>query len=122
MKRIAIGLLTAALCGGPALAAEGAKGGEQTMMGEVLDLACYMAHEGKGAKHVSCARKCLQGGAPAGLLTKDGRLYLLVNDHDAEAAYKSLADMAGAQAKITGPVAKRGGLQAIIVKKAEKGG
>lgn len=123
MKGIAIGLLAMSMCGAAALAAETkakAADAETTISGEVLDLACYMGHEGKGDKHASCAKKCLEGGAPAGIMTKDGKVFVLVNDHQAEAAYQSLKDYAGAQAKITGKMAKRGGLQGFIVLKVEK--
>ena len=124
MNKITVGVLSLALCGGLAWAADtkAAPAKDVTMSGEVLDLACYMGHEGKGDKHASCAKKCLEGGAPAGLLTADGKVFVLVNDHSAEAAYQGLKDLAGQNAKITGMVSKRGGLQSLIVKKTEKAG
>lgn len=127
MKKFAIGLLSVAMLGGVAWAHDGDDAGAdksapatQTIQGEVLDLACYMGHGGMGEKHAECAKTCLQGGAPAGLVTKDGKVYVLVNDHKAEDAYQSLKDLGGTQAKITGKISKRGGLQAIIVLKTEK--
>ena len=124
MKNYAIALLSASLLAGAALAHEGHEKGkkeaDQTMTGEVLDLACYAAHEGKGAKHATCAKECLKGGAPAGLMTADGKVYVLVNSHEAEEAYKSLKDLGGEKAAVTGHVSKRGGLQAIVVEKVEK--
>jgi hypothetical protein len=124
MKNYAIALLTGSMLAGAALAHDGemkgAKEPVQTMQGEVVDLACYAAHEGKGDKHAQCAKECLKGGAPAGLLTKDGKVFVLVNSHEAEKAYQSLKDLGGEQAKITGQVSKRGGLQAFIVEKVEK--
>ena len=97
-----------------------AKGGVQMQSGEVLDMACYMAHEGKGAKHKTCAQKCIDGGAPAGLLTKEGKVYLLVEDHNSPQPYAEVKKWAAEQVKISGEVFQRGGVQAIVVHSAEK--
>jgi len=72
-----------------------AKEGSATLTGEVLDMACFMAHEGKGAKHKKCAAKCLKEGAAPGLLTDDGEVYLLIEDHGAKEAYQAAKDLAG---------------------------
>ena len=97
-----------------------AAGETVTLKGELLDMACYMAHEGKGEKHKKCAKSCVLGGAPIGLLSADGAVYLLVGDHANEKPYKAAQQLAGEQAKITGTVQKRGGVQAIVVSKTEK--
>ena len=91
-----------------------------TLQGEVLDLACYMPHLGQGKKHQECALTCLQNGAPAGLLTKDGKVYLLMPDHSQEKAFEPVKKLAGEMATVTGHLAKRGGLQALSVEKIEK--
>lgn len=103
--------------------AVGAAAGElppKTVEGEVLDLACYMAHEGAGAKHAKCAKQCLVGGSPMGLLTAHGEVLLLVDDHSNKKAYQDAKELAGDKARVTGRMAKRGGLAAIVVDKAEK--
>ncbi len=100
---------------------EGAEGADQTMQGEIVDLACYMGHAAKGEKHSQCAKGCISGGAPMGLVTDNGSVYLLVNDHSKEKAFKDAQKMAGGLAKITGHPVNKGGLQAFIVEKAEKG-
>ena len=123
MKKALIGMLAAGmLAGGAAYAAEGEKGEgkAQTMEGEVLDMACYMGHEAKGKDHAKCAKKCALAGSPIGLLTGNGSVYLLVDDHGKKKAFDDAKNLAGSQAKITGQVAKRGSLAAIIVEKAEK--
>ena len=86
-----------------------------TIKGEVLDLACYMAHEGKGEKHKSCAEACIKGGAPIGVLTAAGDVYLLVEDHDAKTPYEALKSKAAEQVEVSGTLQERGGLQAIVV-------
>lgn len=97
-----------------------AKAGESlTVQGEVLDMACYMAHEGKGAKHAKCAQKCIDGGAPAGLLTDDGKVYLLVEDHNNTQPYESVKKMAAQRVKVTGKAYDRGGVQGLVVASAE---
>lgn len=96
------------------------KSGIRSVQGEVLDMACYMAHEGKGSKHKSCALKCIKDGAPIGLLTKDGAVYLLVEDHDSPQPYAQIKEWAAEQVKVTGELKQRGGVQAILVKSSAK--
>ena len=123
MRKLTIAAIIAAAVAGSAWAA-GAhldpSGKAETLSGEILDMACYMAHEGKGKKHAKCARSCVAGGASLGLLTKEGKVYLVVGDHENEKPYLEAKALAGANAKITGTVFTRGGLTAIIVSKAEK--
>lgn len=92
--------------------------GTQTIKGEIVDLACYMGHDTKGEKHAKCAGQCIAGGAPMGLAAGDS-LYVLVNDHKSEKAFAAAKELAGKNAAITGTVSKKGGLQALIVSKAE---
>src|SRR5579883_2548098 len=95
-KRLLAALFVAAL-GSAAWAHEGhdmehgAGGMEMTVKGELVDMACYMAHEGKGKKHAQCAKMCVKGGAPLGLVTPDGQTYLLVEDHSSIKAKKPYA-------------------------------
>src|SRR5436305_15348752 len=91
-KWIAVGLCLSA--GAAAFAHEGAeKGKDVTMKGEIVDLACYLGHGASGAKHKDCAEMCIKGGAPMGLLTRDGKTILLVEDHAKKDAYESLKGM-----------------------------
>src|SRR5437016_13603433 len=94
----------------PALAAD-------SVTGEVVDLTCYLPHpqSGQGAGHKKCADVCLKKGLPAGLLTADQQLYLLLEDHDNSKPYATL------QAKAAEPVTGEGqqvtqhGMQGIVV-------
>lgn len=94
-------------------------GKKLTVQGEVLDLACYMGHEAKGDKHKSCAAKCIQGGAPIGILTASGEVYLVVEDHAAKKPYETLKDKAAMQVQVSGTLYERGGLPAIVVASVE---
>src|SRR5262249_5314135 len=126
-KKLSLLMAAALLCGGVAYAHEGHEGMEggaadkdMTVSGEIVDLACYMGHEAKGDKHGKCAKQCIKGGAPMGLKADNGDVWLLINDHGAEKAYESAKDLAGGKAKVTGHATKKGGLQGLIVEKAEK--
>ena len=83
--------------------------------GEVLDLSCYMGHGGQGEGHAGCAAKCLQGGAPMGLLGTDGAVYLLFADHSDASAYEKTKGFAGKNVEVTGEVATKGALKGITV-------
>ncbi|UPT75396.1 MAG: hypothetical protein M0D55_06825 [Elusimicrobiota bacterium] len=105
------------------------KGAEKvTMTGEIVDMACFSAHDGKGAKHAVCAKECALGGAPVGLLTEDGTVYLLLENHSKPKLRKPYIEARGKVTEtvtIMGDMYKRGGLNAIVVNmvmtgKAEK--
>lgn len=93
---------------------------EIAVTGELVDLACYMGHGGSGEKHAKCAGACVAGGAPMGLLTKDGQLYLVVGDHANEKPFVEAKALAGSTAKLTGKAVVKGGVQALVVTKTEK--
>jgi hypothetical protein len=59
------------------------KGQPTTMVGEIVDLSCYLQVGKHGEKHRDCGQKCARAGQPVGLLTKDGSLYMLIDEeHD----------------------------------------
>lgn len=95
------------------------EGKSMSFQGELVDMACYVAHEGKGAKHKSCAQSCIRDGAPMGILTANEELVLLVEDHDAKKPYVALKEKAGEQVKVTGTFFERGGLPALVVKSVD---
>ena len=120
---LAVGLL---IGGGPVLYAhemgEEKGQGDITVQGEVVDMACYMGHQAMGAKHKDCGDMCIKGGMPIGLLTAQGTVYLLLEDHTSKEAYQSLKGMTAEQVKVMGDLHKRGGLEAVVVEKAQKAG
>lgn len=87
----------------------------KTVSGEVLDMACYMAKGAHGEKHKSCAASCIKDGAPMGLLTSDGKVYLLVENHNKKEVYSKLKDHAGEKITVTGTASVKGGLQGLVV-------
>jgi hypothetical protein len=59
------------------------KGEPITAVGEVIDLSCYLQVGKHGDKHRDCGQKCARSGQPIGLLTKDGGVYMLIDEeHD----------------------------------------
>jgi hypothetical protein len=86
-----------------------------TLKGEIVDMGCYLGHGAKGADHKACALKCIAGGMPMGLLTADGKLYLLTMDHDNADPFNKAKDMASMNVDLTGMVMDKGGMRAIEV-------
>ena len=88
---------------------------EMTWKGEVMDVACYVAKGAKGEDHAGCAKSCVKGGQPMGLLTEDGSLLLLAAHHKDGAPYEALKEWAGQMVEVTGEVAERDGMKVVTV-------
>jgi hypothetical protein len=87
--------------------------------GEVVDMMCYVDHNGVGEKHgQSCGAKCIKSGGPVGILS-DGKAYLVVGEH--KPINDQLAEYCGKSITLKGKLAERGGIAMIenaeIVKK-----
>lgn len=91
-----------------------------TVKGEIVDLACYIDHGAKGAKHQQCALTCLKGGQPMGLLTADGKVYLLLADHQDAKPFEEAKNYAALQVEVTGPVAEKAGITGLTVESVKK--
>ena len=90
-----------------------------TIKGELVDLGCFMGHEARGAKHKECATKCIAGGMPMGILTADGKLYVLTMSHDSPDAYNACKDLASKTVEVTGVVNERAGVRSLDVESAK---
>lgn len=88
-----------------------------TIQGEVVDLSCYLSHEGRGEKHAKCAIACIKKGLPMGILTDDGKLFVVLEDHAKADAYQQLKKSAAKKVTVTGIVYARGGVTGIAVQK-----
>ena len=49
-----------------------------TVVGEIVDLSCYLQVGKHGEAHRACGQKCVRNGQPIGVLAKDGTLYMLM--------------------------------------------
>jgi hypothetical protein len=93
-----------------------------TLVGEIVDFSCYLQLGKHGAKHRDCGQKCLKAGMPIGLLTKDGTLYLLMEEeHDPrrdgttnfrDAAIENMAYVM----EVTGTLSEVSGQRALFVR------
>lgn len=113
MKKYLCGGLFAVILGSAAIfaVADDKKPETQTIKGEVVDLACYLSEGKSGPEHVKCAKSCVAGGSPAGLLTPDGNVILIVV-HGKEG--KSPLEHVGERVEVKGKVYEKGGMKGII--------
>lgn len=92
-----------------------------TETGEIIDLSCYLQLGKHGEKHVPCGKKCLQSGQPIGLLTKDGSVYMLMEEEhdprrDGQTTFRVEAtNHLGHIMEVTGTEASHAGFKAIYV-------
>lgn len=92
-----------------------------TVVGEIVDFSCYLQVGKHGEKHRSCGQKCVQNGNAAGLLTKEGALYMLMaEEHDPRrdggVDIRSVAsDHMGHIVEVNGTEASVGGYNAIFI-------
>jgi hypothetical protein len=88
---------------------------EESWTGEVLDLACFVGQGARGEGHAGCAKSCVKGGQPMGLVTDDGVVMLLAADHKDGAPYEALKDWAGEMVEVSGQLAERDGVKVLTV-------
>jgi hypothetical protein len=92
-----------------------------TVVGEIVDLSCYVQLGKHGEKHRSCGQKCVTNGQPIGLLAKSGALYMLMpEEHDPRRdggvdAKASASDHMGHIVEVNGTEASVNGYRAIYV-------
>jgi hypothetical protein len=114
MKTIALVAAALALM----LALRGTAEAADQIVGEILDLACYIPKRAKGPAHKKCAQTCAEHGMPLGLLTDDDTVYLLYPRHGEEKAFDAVKKLAGARARLTGSASERGALRGFEVHEA----
>lgn len=98
------------------------KGEIKTVVGEIVDYSCYLQLGKHGAKHRDCGQKCLKNGQPIGLLTKEGKLYLLMEEEhdprrDAQTTFRQAAIESMAYImEVTGTESEVDGQRALYVR------
>ena len=88
-----------------------AAGETKKIIGEVIDMACYVDHGATGEKHSDCAKKCIISGLPVGLKANDGKTYLLIGEHLPLNA--DIAQYAAKKITVEGKVVSRDGINLI---------
>lgn len=95
-------------------------GAQATIVGDVYDSACYYTrHIDKPISH-DCAVQCAAGGSPLVIVTKEGDVYLPIdNKMPAVGQNKRLVKYGGMKVKVSGHVFERNGSKAIVMDKVE---
>jgi len=88
---------------------------EDTITGEVVDLTCYLRAPGvTGPAHQKCASTCAKK-CPMGIVSKDGKVVLLLEDHDAPKPYADAISRVAQTIAVEGDAVTQGGLPGIVV-------
>ena len=87
----------------------------ETLNGEIIDITCYLRHDGYGPGHAQCALECAEMGMPVGVLQHGtGKIYLIVpTDHADPAA--PVAAFFGKQVSVDAVVYRRGELDSVEI-------
>jgi hypothetical protein len=93
----------------------------EPLTGEVIDLSCYLSHPhtSLGASHRKCAETCAKKGLPMGILTEDGKAYVLLEDHANPKAYADAIGNAAKTVTVQGKVVSEGGLPGVVVESVD---
>lgn len=103
----------------PAKAKEPA-GGPRTIVGEVVDPACWIINGVSGKGHAECAASCAKAGQTLAILEKKtNKLYILAADKPGEDPNKGVAEYVGQPVLVKGRVYVRGGAIGIRVTSIE---
>jgi len=92
---------------------------EIVVTGEVLDMTCYIANNLSGPDHAECAKVCIRSGEPAGIKTRDGKVYLLTGE-PGYSVNAELADYASKTVTIKGKQTVRDGFAQLQVEEIRK--
>ena len=92
-----------------------------TIVGEVIDLSCYLQLGKHGAAHAPCGSKCIAAGEAIGIVTKAGDVYLaMAEEHDPRrdgktTFRKAAADNFAKVITVTGTTTTVNGIKTIYV-------
>lgn len=97
--------------------------GVQTIVGEVVDPACWIINGTHGETHKECAVACAKAGQTLAILEKKtNRLYLLTSEKPGEDPNKGVVDFVGQGVSVKGKVYSRNGSYGIQVQSIEPAG
>jgi len=96
------------------------KGSARSIVGEVVDPACWIVNGAKGPSHKECAIACAKAGQVLGIVeSKTQKLYMIATDKPGEDPNKGLIDYVGQLVLVKGRVYSRGGATGIKVTSVE---
>jgi type 1 fimbria pilin len=97
--------------------------GIKTIVGEVVDPACWIVNGAKGTQHKECAIACAKAGQVLAILeTKGKKLYLIATDEPGEDPNAKVIDFVAQKVTVTGRTYTRGGVTAIKIAEITPGG
>ena len=98
------------------------RGRPATIIGEVVDVSCFLQLAKRGDAHIPCGQKCLRNGQPIGIVTDDGHLYLVFpEEHHARrdgrvSLRESFTDLVGKRVQVSGMVTRYHDQRALFVR------
>jgi hypothetical protein len=94
--------------------------GPKSIVGEVVDPACWVINGAKGEAHKECTIACAKAGQTLAILErKTNKIYILASARPGEDPNKGVVDYAGQAVLVKGKVFTRGGLTAIRIASIE---
>lgn len=94
--------------------------GPRTIVGEVIDPACWIINGVNGKNHAECAVACAKAGQTLAILErKTNKVYILAASRPGEDPNKGVVDFAGQAVLVKGRVYARGGALGIQVASIE---
>lgn len=94
----------------------------KTIIGEVVDVSCYLQLGKRGEAHIPCGQKCVRNGQPIGIVTSHEHLYLLfIEEHhprrDGQVSLKDrFAELIGKRVQVSGMATTTDGYRALFVR------
>ena len=95
---------------------------KKTIVGEVVDVSCFLQLGKRGEAHITCGQKCVRNGQPIGMLTDEGRLYLIIPEEhhprrDGEVNLRErFAQLMAKRVRVSGMVTKYEDYRALFVR------
>src|SRR5512147_2808435 len=113
----------AATAKAPAAPKGGATTGIKTIVGEVVDPACWVVNGAKGEAHKECLLACAKAGQVLAILeAKTNKLYLIATENPGDDPNKGVIDCAAQKVTVTGKFYTRGGVTAVKISSITPGG
>jgi hypothetical protein len=100
----------------------GLTGRPATVVGEVVDVSCYMQLGKRGEAHIPCGTHCVENGAPIGLVDARNDLYIVMaEEHDPRrygnvALKEAMLPFMAKTVQITGMLTEREGVKTLYVR------
>ncbi len=97
-------------------------GRAETITGEVIDVSCFLQLGKRGEAHIPCGQKCIRNGQPIGILTDQGRVYVVIAEEhhprrDGQVSLKErFAELVAKRVQVSGMVSLYHDYRALFVR------